>query len=141
MGMEAILDLHSSRGVVRMAERKWRAICGPEHQRETRQYSSSDHAGETVSSTAALRIYLVDFILDDVAQLRPLYAVIQSISAPENDPEDEISHSTRSVEEMRSRLLSYSNASGDTGWTSGSRWRVDRGFTAPHLGTTENPRT
>ncbi len=31
---------------------------------------------ETVSSTAALRRYLVDFILDDVAQLRPLHAVI-----------------------------------------------------------------
>jgi hypothetical protein len=29
-----------------------------------------------VSSIAALRKYLVDFILDDVAQLRPLYAVI-----------------------------------------------------------------
>ena len=31
---------------------------------------------ETVSSIAALRNYLVDFILDDVAQLRPLHAVI-----------------------------------------------------------------
>jgi hypothetical protein len=30
---------------------------------------------ETVSSTATLRRYLVDFILDDVAQLRPLHAV------------------------------------------------------------------
>jgi hypothetical protein len=32
---------------------------------------------KTVSSTATLRRwYLVDFILDDVAQLRPLHAVI-----------------------------------------------------------------
>jgi hypothetical protein len=31
---------------------------------------------ETVSSTAALRRYLVDFILNDVAELRPLHAVI-----------------------------------------------------------------
>jgi hypothetical protein len=30
---------------------------------------------ETVSGTAALRRYLVDFILDNVAQLRPLHAV------------------------------------------------------------------
>jgi len=31
---------------------------------------------ETVSGTVALRRYLVDFIFDDVAQLRPLHAVI-----------------------------------------------------------------
>lgn len=31
---------------------------------------------ETVSSIAAQRNYLVDFILDDVAQLRPLHAVM-----------------------------------------------------------------
>jgi hypothetical protein len=31
---------------------------------------------ETVCSNAASRRYLVDFILDDVAQLRPLHAVI-----------------------------------------------------------------
>ena len=30
---------------------------------------------ETVSGAAALRRYLVDFILDDVAQLRPFHAV------------------------------------------------------------------
>ena len=30
---------------------------------------------ETVSGAAALRRYLIDFILDDVAQFRPLHAV------------------------------------------------------------------
>ena len=44
MGTVVNLGLHSSRGVVRMAERKWMTICEPEHQQETRQYSSSDHA-------------------------------------------------------------------------------------------------
>jgi hypothetical protein len=65
---------------------------------------------------------LVDFILDDVAQFRPLY--VYQISRRDA---------------FEGIVVLY--ASSDTGWTSGSRWRADKGFTAPHLGTTENRRT
>lgn len=65
---------------------------------------------------------LVDFILDDVAQLRPLYV-----------------YQIGRRDAFKCIVVLY--APSDTGWTSDSRWRADEGFTVPYLGTTENLRT
>lgn len=66
--------------------------------------------------------YLVDSVLDDVAQLGPLHAVI--IACQNLDARNSVetsSHCNRSVEEIRSRVLSYSKRS--RAWKIGARAR------------------